>query len=147
MAKTTSKPHADEAGFITAKTNHRTQQDNVLYDAKDSGFDETEGRWVVFCVAHGSVAQETNQKRARKLLSTPETWCGHCRSLAEPQPPVSTARPVPFALKTPQDQERELRFAAMMVRDNPEKIALFERVYGVKPEGYWAETTDVLIRR
>ncbi len=147
MAKTTSKPHADEAGFVTAKNNHRTQQDNVLYDAKDSGFEEAEGRWVVFCVAHGSVAHETNQKRARKLLSTPETWCGHCRTLAEPQNPVSNAPLVPFALKPPEDQERELRFAAMMVKDNPEKIALFERVYGVKPESYWADADAVLIRR
>jgi hypothetical protein len=134
MPRTTSKPHADEAGFVCARANPRSGQDIVLYDAKESGFDETKGRWVIFCVAHGTTLQQTNQRRARKLMGSPETWCtGCCRT----EETAYVAQPVPFNLKTPEEQVRELRFAATLVRGNPEKAELFERVYGVKPDSFW----------
>lgn len=138
MARTTTKPHADEAGFITAKVNMLSGQDIVLYDGEVAGFDLADGRWVVVCHAHGSTEHETNQRRARKHMATPEAWCSGCRQSKRTEP-TRTMRLVPFGMKTPAEQAREMRFAARRIQGNPEKIALFERIYGEKPDAYYEE--------
>lgn len=135
MGRTTSKPHVDEAGFVAAKASTLNGQDIVLYDAEVAGFDLRDGRWVVVCHAHGATAHETNQRRARKMMGEPAQWCGGCRQVTEP--PVTKLRLMPFALKTPEEQAREMRFAARLVKGNPEKIALFEHVYGTTPDKFY----------
>lgn len=136
MAKRShSNPHADEAGYVAASLNARTGQYVVLYDGRLAGFDTSEGHWTVFCVTHGSFCCETNQRRARKLMKEPAVWCEECRDVDEA--PRIPRRVVPFSLKSPEEQQKELRFMAKMVKGNAEKVALFETIYGVKPDAFW----------
>lgn len=137
MPRTTSKPHADEAGFVATKMNMLNGQDIVLYDAEVAGFDLNDGRWVVVCHSHGTTTHESNQRRARKLMAGPAAWCSGCRHSTVPE--VKRLRLMPFEMKSPEEQAREMRFAAKRVRGNPEKIALFESVYGVKPDEFYGE--------
>lgn len=132
MTKTVLMPHVDEDGFVEARPNPYTAQDVVLYDADGSGFDRKDGRWVVYCAEHGEIAQETNRRRAQKLMREPEQWCSKCGRVEKDDEADGLAvKPVPFAMKSPADQAREIRYAAMLVEASPEKVALFERIYGV----------------
>lgn len=126
-------PQAAEPGYVTSRLNPDTGEPIVLYDGPVAGFKEKQ-RWIVVCAAHGSLVPETNQRRARALLRTPALWCESCRRAATPLP---TLHVVPFPQRTPEEQERELRFMAQKAKDNPEKVALFEQVYGVSPYRFW----------
>lgn len=131
-----SDPHTQEPGFVTGRDNPLTGDRCVLYDGLVSGFDVKDGRWTLICVGHGTVAAETNKRRAEKMLKEPSLWCDDCKRAHEPVP-VPQPRGIPFRLKDATAQEKELRFMARKVKGDPEKAALFERVYGVKPDIFW----------
>jgi hypothetical protein len=128
-------PHDDDDGFITARPNSLVDGFVILYDGNEGGFDTEGGRYVVFCQPHGSMTNETNKARATKLLASPENWCDAC----------ARAKFGPVAMrvmtfdheKSPEAKEREMRFWAERTRNSSEKQELFERMYGVKPDGYW----------
>jgi hypothetical protein len=116
----------DEAGFVTSRRNPLTRGQTVLYDGDEAGLDTEDGRWSMFCREHGALVPHTNRAKATKLLRSPQDWCPQCANLAK------TAQE-----PTPQDLEREMRFWAAKARHDPEKEALFEKMYGVGPETYW----------
>lgn len=132
LARTEARAQVDEDGFVEARANPYTAQDVILYDADGTGFDRKDGRWVVYCAEHGETTQETNRRRAQKLMREPEAWCSKCgRVEKDEEVDGLAAKPVPFSQKSPEDQAREIRYAAMLVEASPEKVALFERIYGV----------------
>jgi hypothetical protein len=128
-------PHDDDDGFVTARPHPISDGSVVLYDGQEAGMDTDDGRWIMFCPAHGSMAGETNKARATKLLQQPEDWCDACASTKFG--PV-TMKVVTFdSDKNPEAAEREMRFWAQRTRGSCEKQELFERMYGVKPDSFW----------
>lgn len=126
-------PLSAEPGYITSRKNPDTGESLVLYDGSVAGF-KNEKKWVCVCALHGTIISESNQRRARALLRSPSLWCECCRSISDPTPILHI---VPFQQKTPDDQEREMRVMAQKTKDNPEKVELFEKVYGVSPKAFW----------
>ena len=122
------KPHADEAGFIDSRQS-AAGQSVVLYDAAEAGFDPEEGIYVVFCTAHGDLDQGNNLRTAQARMRRPQSWCRGC--CEAPSRAVPAPRPVPFSLKTPDEQAREIRLAARTLGSGPDKAELFEAIYGV----------------
>lgn len=139
MARKASITGYDEAGFVTSRPNPLTRGYTILYDGDDAGLNIEDGRWSLFCPDHGVLASNTNKARAIKLLRSPQEWCEQCAVLARaanepPHPPKPMVR---FVEKTPEDLDREMRFWAGKARHDPEKEALFLKMYGVSPESYW----------
>jgi hypothetical protein len=132
MARARS-PHDDDEGFVAARAHPVVDGYVVLYDAHEAGF-ETEDRWAAFCQPHGCMMTETSKARASKLLSTPDDWCDAC-SRAKYGPVAMKV--VTYNEKNPEAVEREMKFWAQRARGSCEKQELFERMYGVKPDGYW----------
>jgi hypothetical protein len=132
----TSVSRADEQGFVVARTNPNTNRSVVLYSGEEAGFDITEGKWTIFCTDHGTFANESNQRRARKLMREPHQWCPECKKLQE-QAPDLPAKLVPYDQKDADQKAKELRFMANIVKLKPEKAKLFEIAYGVSAERYW----------
>lgn len=126
-------PIASEPGYVASRINPETGEPIVLYDGPLAGFAD-KPRWVVVCALHGTIIAETNQRRARSLLRAPEAWCECCKTVAEPVPSVHI---IPFRQKTPDEQEQELRIMAQRTKNDPEKVELFEKVYGVSPRMFW----------
>jgi hypothetical protein len=128
-------PHQDEDGFVKAKLNPNTDEYVVLYDGHESGMDTDHGRWSIFCAAHGSIHGETNRQRAIKLLNVPEKWCKACANIIEERTQTLTIKIKPQ--KSPENREKELRFWAKKAKNSPEKQALFEQMFGERPDAYW----------
>lgn len=135
LARRIQTPHDDDDGFALARANPVGDGFLILYDGYEAGFDTENGRWTAFCPAHGSMTQETSKARATKLLSVPETWCDACAR--QKFGPVALKVVNYEERRTPEAVEREMRFWAQRARDSHEKQELFERMYGVKPNGYW----------
>ncbi len=128
-------PHDDDDGFILARAHPVVDGFVILYDGYEAGFESDGGRYTVFCQPHGSMAQETNKGRANKLLVAPEKWCDACAR--HKFGPVALKVVTFDDKRNPEAVEREMRFWAQKARDSREKQELFERMYGVKPDGYW----------
>jgi hypothetical protein len=76
---TPRRPHEWLAGFVDVRWNPLTADFKVLYDATKAGLDTPEGRWVVVCEAHGSMAATTDQSLAYAMLNGPSwEFCGTC---------------------------------------------------------------------
>lgn len=123
------RPHEDEAGFIDSR-GRAGGHAVVVYDALEAGFDAIEGDFVVFCTEHGDLTQGDSLKVSREQMRRPQTWCRGC---AEPvsQPPAGR-RPLPFAMKSREEQAREIRLAAGTLHGREDKADLFEAIYGVQ---------------
>jgi hypothetical protein len=128
--------HTGETGFLTAWQNPGTGLNIVVYDSKDAGFSSDHQKYTLYCAAHGATCCETNLRRAKSLMRTPKFWCNECNELADDDA-HQALRVVPYDLKSPEERERELRVMAQMIRGDVEKAALFETVYGVKPDRFW----------
>lgn len=135
MARKAITPYDDDDGFVAARPHPIVDGFVVLYDGVEAGLESDGGRWAVLCQSHGAMASETSKARATKMLQTPENWCDAC----------SRAKFGSVAMKvvtfdnekSPEAQEREMRFWANRTRGSHEKQELFERMYGEKPDGYW----------
>jgi len=136
MARKAASPHDEETGFVSARENVQTKGWVVLYDGEEAGFDTQPGRWNLFCPAHGALMTETSKTRANKLLRNPQDWCPQCRTIASAEIEVEGTRIIRLD-KTPEELEREMRFWAKKAKNNPEKQALFEKMYAVSPERFW----------
>lgn len=137
------KPHADEAGFIDSRQS-AAGQSVVLYDAAEAGFDPADGTYVVFCTAHGDLDQGNSLRRARERMRRPQSWCRGCCEAPARQLPAP--RPVPFAMKTADEQAREIRLAARTIGAGPDKAELFEAIYGISAV-YAFSVTEVGTKR
>ncbi len=135
MARKTT-PHDDEDGFVTARSNANVDGYVVLYDGREAGFDTDNGRWSMFCSAHGSIQNETSRQRATKMLAAPESWCRMCARAIEERTQTRTLQ-VRSIKRMPDDKDHELRFWAKKAKNSPEKQALFEQMFGVRPDAYW----------
>lgn len=125
--------HLEEPGFIAARENTITDNLNILYESEPAGFDPVDGKYSLYCVEHGWSMAETNKARAKKSLASSDAWCPDCKALEET--PIGSIRNlVPFRKKSPDAQLKELRFMAQLAKGNSEKVAMFEKVYGVTLE-------------
>lgn len=130
--------HTGEAGFLSAWLNPRTDLYVVLYDSAEAGFkSDRQSKYTIFCAAHGTTCCESNLRRAKSLMKTPDFWCKECGQIEDDTAEQPTLKVVPYDLKTPEDQDYEMRVLAQMIRGDAEKIQLFETVYGIKPDLYW----------
>ena len=132
-----ANPHKDEAGYESSRANEMSGGFCVLYNAQQAGFDASGGRWAVFCSSHGVVVTHANKRVAISLLREPQRWCNMCKDLHE----IQQAEHV-LTLRHRRDDEDQLRLWANLARGNPEKSALFEDMYGMKPDAYWDVTKD-----
>lgn len=132
-----SIPHNGEAGFIAAINNPRTDLYIVLYDSKQAGFKGDCAKYTLFCAAHGSTCCETNVRRAKSLMKTPNFWCDGCEQIEDDGGWNEDLKVVPYDLKSPEEQDREMRILARMIKGDAEKAALFKAVYGINPDLYW----------
>ena len=41
---------------------------------------EDGGKWLLMCETHGQIVQDTNKSRLWGWASTPDQWCGACKS-------------------------------------------------------------------
>lgn len=139
MARKAATPHDEEIGFVTSRANSLTRGHVVLYDGDEAGLDTSGGRWSVFCPEHGSLISETSKARATKMLRSPHDWCRQCRKIARSAQEPASHPMRRVTEKSPEDIEREMRFWAKKAKNNPEKQALFEKMYGVSPEPYWGD--------
>jgi len=135
MAKKGSRlaanPHKDEAGYITSKPNELSGSFCVLYDAKQAGFEASNGRWAVFCAAHGVILAHKNKKTATSLLREPQRWCNACKDMDD----LQHAEHV-LTLRHARCDDEQIRLWAKLARGNPEKVRLFEDIYGMKPDEF-----------
>jgi hypothetical protein len=129
----------EEAGFVASRPNPLTRGETILYDGYDAGLNTEEGRWSLFCPDHGVLVPNTNKAKATKLLRSPSDWCPQCAVLAKAanEPPHHHRPMARVTEKTPEDLDREMRFWAKKARYDPEKEALFEKMYGVGPQTFW----------
>lgn len=135
MARREHTPHDEDDGFVTARQHPVVDGFVILYDGNEAGFETENGRWTVFCQPHGSMSNDTNKTRATKLLKSPEEWCSACSRIKFG---AVTLKVVTYDNeKNAEAKEREMRFWAKRARESSEKQELFERMYGVKPNGYW----------
>lgn len=134
MVRKVATPHDEDDGFVAARANPFTNDYVVLYDGYEAGFQTDTGRWTLFCQNHGSMTQETSKARAKKLLQTPDAWCDACSAVRFG--PV-TLKVVALDTESPEALDQEMRFWARRTKASSEKQKLFEKMYGVKPDGYW----------
>lgn len=121
--------HTTEPGFSCSCINHLTGKENVLYD---SGVKEKPLRWSLACITHAKNSLIGNKKTALKLLKTPELWCTGCIELDDLK---KAEKILNKSANRPDDQQ--LRLWAKLAEGNPEKCAIFEKIYGLKPDLYW----------
>lgn len=139
-SRRTNCPHADDAGYVSSRRSALTNLHVVLYDGAKAGMECAAGRWCTICTAHGTVGYHRTRVNGREALKAPAQWCQECGKIASGGDAQEANVPLvirPFRLKSPEEKERELRFWAKKVRDNPEKTSLFVEAYGVRPEPYW----------
>ena len=130
--------HTGEAGFLSAWLNPRTDLYVVLYDSSEAGFkNDRHAKYTLFCAAHGTTCCESNVRRAKSLMKTPDFWCQDCAKIEDDGQDAPALKVVPYDLKSPEEQDREMRLMAQMIRGDVEKARLFETVYGVRPDLYW----------
>jgi hypothetical protein len=129
-------PHDDDEGFVLARVHPIVDGYVVLFDGQEAGFETEQGKWTMFCPAHGSMGHETSKARATKLLHNPDTWCEACANARYGAVAMKVVT-LDNKDKSPDVVEREMRFWAAKSRNSAEKQALFEKMYGVKPDGYW----------
>jgi len=123
-------PYRSEDGFVAARRSKITGQHVVMYDGPQAGLRDT-GRWVLVCVAHGTVVSPKGTKRTcRAVLDTPSEWCPDCASMLADD---STTF-VPLAKV---DNITIRKKWAWLVRGDPEKITIFREMYGEDPDRYW----------
>jgi len=52
----------------------------IMCLTEDEGLDINDGgKWLLICVTHGSIVQDTNKKRLWGWAPTPNHWCGGCK--------------------------------------------------------------------
>lgn len=135
VPKNPPSPFDEELGCVCSRKNTITNEWVILYDGEEAGMNTKDGRWQMYCSEHGSVISETNKTRAKKALKTPEQWCKSCKRKTK----AKIGQPMRKVVDIQDDDklEREMRFWANKARDNPEKCQIFEKIYGVKPDGFW----------
>lgn len=62
----------------------RNRQNLGLYELHDARIhpdyaEEEGGRWVTFCVGHGTFCQHQTRRLASAFLAVPADWCEECR--------------------------------------------------------------------
>jgi len=127
--------HTDEPGYVAARVNSLTNMHVVLYDAKRALLASEGGRWALFCEGHGAVFSVSTRERGRIFLASPSAWCASCRAITETRHEPSLLLP-----QRPEPEKR--RYWAQLAKGNQRKCALFEQMYGEKPDHYWTENED-----
>jgi hypothetical protein len=120
--------HSSEPGFSCFCINSLSGNENILYDA---GVKE-KPRWSLVCIAHAKNTQCKIKKTAVQLLKTPELWCSGCFELDDLK---KAEKILNSSSNRPDDQQ--LRLWAKLAEGNPEKCAIFEKIYGLKPDLFW----------
>lgn len=126
-----------EPGLISSRIDPMTGLPIVLYLSKEAGFTNSTGKYTLYCTDHGETCCETNLRRAKSMMRTPSFWCAECRDAAPEEVTSRDLKVVPYDLKSPEQKEREMRAMARIVKGDFEKAALFEALYGTKPDSYW----------
>lgn len=122
-------PHKEEAGYQKAKYNEISGAFCVLYDAEKAGFEvSSSGKWVVFCSCHGVLVAHENKQVASELLRDPKRWCNVCKQIIA----VEEAEKL-LNIRHARCDEEQMLMWAKLAKGNPEKIALFEKIYGEDP--------------
>ena len=75
------KPHSHLAGYIAECRNSYSGDWNVIYDAKEQGIDDADGRYACVCEAHGTIVNCTNLPQARAAIKACD-WCEECMAEA-----------------------------------------------------------------
>lgn len=125
-----------EPGLISSRIDPVTGLPMVLYSSKEAGFTNSTGKYTLYCTEHGETCCETNLRRAKSMLRTPSFWCAECRDLSDTGEDRDL-KIVPYDLKSTEQKEREMRAFARFAKGDFEKAALFEAVYGTKPDSFW----------
>ncbi|MFB5623344.1 MAG: hypothetical protein ACE5RP_00285 [Nitrosopumilus sp.] len=77
------KPFNEDAGYIASKRSGASKGYVVIYDAKEAGIDDSDGKYVVVCQTHQRIVNTTSLPKAREAMKSVD-FCEECfKILAE----------------------------------------------------------------
>lgn len=72
------KPYNRDAGYIASRKSGANNGWIVIYNAKEQGIDDTDGKYAVVCQSHKQIVNCTSIPKARAAMKYPD-FCSECR--------------------------------------------------------------------
>jgi hypothetical protein len=73
------KPYNIDAGYIASLRSGINKGYVVIYNAKEHGLDDTDGKYAVVCKTHGTIVNTTSLPKARAIMKAVD-FCEACNS-------------------------------------------------------------------
>lgn len=71
------KPYNEDAGYIASLRSGHNKGWVVIYNAKEQGLDDADGKYAVVCQTHKTIVNTTSLPKAREIMKCPD-FCEKC---------------------------------------------------------------------
>lgn len=72
------KPFNEKAGYIASLRSGKDKGWIVIYDAKEAGLSDADGKYAVSCETHNVIINTTSLPKARVPMKNPSLFCEEC---------------------------------------------------------------------
>lgn len=77
IEKSKRKPYNDREGYIASLRSGKNKGWVVIYNAKEAGLDDSDGKYAVVCETHSTIVNTTSLPKARQAMKYPD-FCEGC---------------------------------------------------------------------